>query len=58
MAFFKIQVKRESNTPKHFNVVATRPQDALQAAASQLREEGITDARGIEIISQIQSLRD
>ena len=58
MAFFKVQVKRENNTPKHFNVVANRPQEALQVAASQLREEGITDAQTIEVVSKISSLRD
>ena len=58
MAFFKVQVKRENNTPRHFNVVADRPQGALQVAASQLREEGITDVRAIEVIGQINSLRD
>ena len=58
MAFFKVQVKRESNTPRHFNVVANCPQGALRVAASQLREEGITDARAIEVIDQINSLRE
>ena len=33
MSFYKIQVKRESNSPKHFNVVASKSQDAIQAAA-------------------------
>ena len=58
MAFFKVQVKRESNTPRTFNVVANKSQDAVLAAAQSLRDEGITDAKGIEIIGQIQSLRD
>ncbi len=58
MAFFKIQVKRESNTPKQFNVSANKSQDAVLAAAQSLREEGITDAKGIEVIGQINSLRD
>ena len=35
MAFYKIKVSREYNTTRHFNVVAARPQEALQAAALQ-----------------------
>lgn len=58
MAFYKVQVKRESKTPRHFNVVAVRPQQALQAAAKQLRDEGVTDAIAIEVVGQINSLRD
>ncbi|MEG4589085.1 hypothetical protein QUA54_28295 [Microcoleus sp. MOSTC5] len=58
MAFFKVKVQRECNTTRHFNVVATRPQEALQAAALQLRDEGVADAKSIEVIGQISSLRD
>jgi hypothetical protein len=58
MSFYKVKVQRESNTPRVFNVVANKSQDAVLAAAQSLREEGITDAKGIEIIGQIQSLRD
>jgi len=58
MAFYKIKVSRECNTTRHFNVVGARPQEALQAAALQLRDEGVADAKGIEVIGQIQSLRD
>jgi hypothetical protein len=58
MSFYKVQVKRESNTPRVFNVVATKSQDAVVVAAQSLRDEGITDAKGIEIIGQINSLRD
>lgn len=58
MAYFKVQVKRESNSPKVFNVVANKSQDAVVVAAQSLREEGITDAKGIEVVSQISSLRD
>ncbi len=58
MAFYKVQVQREYNTPRVFNVSAKKSQDAVLAAAQSLREEGITDAKGIEIIGQIQSLRD
>ena len=58
MTVFKIQVKRESNPPRHFNVVAEKTQDAVKIAALQLREEGITDAKGIEVIGKTSSLRD
>ena len=58
MGFFKVKVQRESNTPKVFNVSAKKSQDAVVVAAQSLREEGITDAKGIEVIGQIQSLRD
>ena len=58
MAYFKIQVKRESNSPKVFNVTAKKSQDAVLVAAQSLRDEGITDAKGIEVVGQIQSLRD
>ncbi|MEG3838917.1 hypothetical protein [Microcoleus sp. herbarium14] len=58
MAYFKVKVQRESNTPKQFNVVASKSQDAVVVAAQSLREEGITDAKGIEIVGQINSLRD
>jgi hypothetical protein len=58
MAFFKVKVQRESNTSKHFNVVASKSQDAILVAAQNLREEGITDAKGIEVVGQISSLRD
>ena len=58
MAYFKVKVQRESNTPKQFNVVANKSQDAVLVAAQSLRDEGITDAKGIEVIGQINSLRD
>ena len=58
MSFFKVRVQRESNSPKVFNVVANKSQDAVVVAAQSLRDEGITDAKGIEVISQINSLRD
>lgn len=58
MAYFKVQIQRESNSPKVFNVVAKKSQDAVLVAAQSLRDEGITDAKGIEIIGQISSLRD
>lgn len=58
MAYFKVKVQRESNSPRTFNVVANKSQDAVVVAAQSLRDEGITDAKGIEVISQINSLRD
>lgn len=58
MSFYKIQVKREYNAPRVFNVSANKSQDAVLVAAQSLRDEGITDAKGIEIIRKIQSLRD
>ncbi len=58
MSFYKVQVKREYNAPRVFNVVANKSQDAVVVAAQSLREEGITDAKGIEVIGQINSLRD
>ncbi len=58
MAFYKVKVERESNTPKVFNVVASKSQDAIVTAAQSLRDEGITDAKGIEVIGQVNSLRE
>ena len=57
MAYYKVQVRRVSNPPKTFNVSASNGQSAISAAPLQLREEGITDARAIEVIGQVQSLR-
>ena len=58
MAYFKVRVQRENNTPRTFNVVAGNSQDAVVVASKSLRDEGITDAKGIEVIGQINSLRD
>ena len=58
MAFFKVKVSRECNTTRTFNVVGNRPQEAIQAAALQLRDEGVADAKAIEVIGKINSLRD
>jgi hypothetical protein len=58
MGFYKVQVKREYNTPRVFNVTAKKSQDAVLVAAKSLRDEGITDAKGIEVIGQVNSLRD
>ena len=58
MGFYKVEVKREYNTPRVFNVTAKKFQDAVLVAAKSLRDEGITDAKGIEVIGQVNSLRD
>jgi hypothetical protein len=58
MSFYKVRVQREYNAPRVFNVTAQKSQDAVVVAAQSLREEGITDAKGIEVLGQIQSLRD
>ena len=58
MSFYKVKVQRESNSPRVFNVSAQKSQDAVLVAAQSLREEGITDAKGIEILGQVNSLRD
>lgn len=58
MAVYKVKIQRECKSTRTFNVVATKPQTALLAAALQLREEGVTDAKSIEVIGQIKSLRD
>jgi hypothetical protein len=58
MSFYKVKVQRESNTTRTFNVVGNRPQEALQAAALQLRDEGVADAVAISVVGKIESLRD
>jgi len=58
MAFYKVKIRRECNTTRTFNVTANKSQEALLAAALQLRDEGVVDAKGIEILGQISSLRD
>jgi hypothetical protein len=58
MAFYKVKVQRECKTTRTFNVVASRPQEALQTAALQLRDEGVADAVAIAVVGQINSLRD
>ena len=58
MAYFKVKINRECNTTRTFNVVGNRPQEAIQAAALQLRDEGIADAVAIAVVSQVNSLRD
>jgi hypothetical protein len=58
MAFYKVKIRRECNTTRIFNVTANKSQEALLAAALQLRDEGVVDAKGIEVLGQISSLRD
>lgn len=58
MAFYKVKVRRECNTTRTFNVTANKSQEALLAAALQLRDEGVADAKGIEVLGQINSLRN
>ncbi len=58
MAFYKVKIRRECNTTRTFNVTANKSQEALLAAALQLRDEGVADAKGIEVLGQINSLRD
>lgn len=57
MAYYKVQVHRQSNAPKIIVVKALRPQEALVKVASELRDEGITDARAIQVIGQVASFR-
>jgi hypothetical protein len=58
MTFYKVKIQRECKTTRTFNVTANKSQEALLAAALQLRDEGVADACGIEIIGKIDSLRD
>ncbi len=58
MAFYKVKVQRECKTTRTFNVVASKSQEAIQAAALQLRDEGVADAVAIAVVGQINSLRD
>jgi hypothetical protein len=58
MAYFKVKIQRECKTTRTFNVTANKSQEALLAAALQLRDEEVADAKGIEVIGQINSLRD
>ena len=58
MAYYKVSVKRCLNAPKSFVVTANSSQQAVRVAAVELRNEGISDARAIEVIGQVKSLRD
>lgn len=58
MAFYKVKILRCYNSPKMLVVSAKNSQQAVRAAAADLRAEGVTDARGIEVIGQVESLRD
>jgi hypothetical protein len=55
--FYKVKILRCFNPPKIITVTAKNSQQAIRAAAADLRAEGITDARGIEVIGQAKSLR-
>lgn len=57
MAYYKIKILRCYNTPKILIVTAKNSQQAVRAAAADLRAEGVTDARGVEVIGQVKSLR-
>ena len=58
MAYFKVKINRECNATRTFNVVGNRPQEAIQAAALQLRDEGVADAVAIAVVGKVESLRD
>ncbi|MEG4579350.1 hypothetical protein QUA71_06905 [Microcoleus sp. MON1_C5] len=58
MPHYKIKVLRCYNSPKILTVTASNSQQAIRAAAADLRNEGVTDARGLEVIGQVKSLRD
>jgi hypothetical protein len=58
MSYYKVKVVRCLNTPKTIIVGAATSQQAIRVAASQLRSEGITDARAIEVIGRVKNLRD
>ena len=58
MAYFKVRVQRKNNTPRTFTVVASKSQDAVVVESESLRDEGITDAKGVEVVGQVNSLRD
>lgn len=58
MAYYKVKIVRCYNTPKILIVTAKNSQGAVRATAADLRVEGITDARGIEVIGQVNNLRD
>ncbi|MEG4251090.1 hypothetical protein [Microcoleus sp. Pol10D4] len=57
MAYYKVKILRCYNSPKILMVTAKNSQQAIRAAAADLRAEGVTDARGIEVIGQVKSLR-
>lgn len=57
MAYYKVKILRCYNPPKTVIVTAKNSQQAVRAAAADLRVEGITDARGVEVIGQVKSLR-
>jgi hypothetical protein len=58
MAYYKVKVVRCLNPPKAIIVNAPSSQQAIRIAAGQLRDEGITDARAIEVIGRVKSFRE
>ncbi|WP_293335897.1 hypothetical protein [Microcoleus sp. CAWBG58] len=57
MAYYEVRILRCHNPPKMLTVTAQNSQQAVRAAAADLRQEGVTDARGVEVIGQVKSLR-
>ena len=57
MAYYKVKILRCYNSPKILIVTAKNSQQAVRAVAADLRAEGVTDARGIEVIGQVKSLK-
>ena len=57
MLYYKVKILRCYNSPKMLIVTAKNSQQAVRAAAADLRAEGVTDARGIEVIGQVKNLR-
>jgi hypothetical protein len=57
MAYYKIRVLRCKNSPSEHIVSALKSQDAIRISVMALRDWGITDARAIEIVGQVKSLR-
>jgi hypothetical protein len=57
MFFYKVKVLRCCNSPKTLIVEADKSQNAICIAATQLRGEGVTDAKSIEVVGKVKSLR-
>ena len=58
MVFYKLKILRCYNTPKTLIVIAHDSQQTVKAAAVNLRAEGVTDARKIEVLGRVKSLKD
>jgi hypothetical protein len=58
MAYFKVRIDRASNTAKEIVVATDKAQTAIRLTAIGLRDEGITDAIGINVVGRVKSLRD